>query len=169
MRPAPTPGAAAFSRRRFLAAAGLLTLTAGCTATERKKPQVSTAQTDRMARQVTVQEGLVASFAAASAADPRLGAQVADLAGQARQQLDRLRAAAPSAARSSTPASTPASASGPAVPAPPPGADVRSWLRQQVAAAATSHADACLDQSGARAALLGSISAGLRGQDSRLA
>lgn len=167
MRPAPAPGAAAFSRRRFLAAAGLLALTAGCTATERKKPQVSTAQTDRMARQVTVQEGLVASFAAASAADPRLGAQVADLAGQARQQLDRLRAAAPSAARSSTPAS--ASASGSAVPAPPPGADVRSWLRQQVAAAATSHADACLDQSGARAALLGSISAGLRGQDSRLA
>ncbi|MCW2741550.1 MAG: hypothetical protein JWR45_1972, partial [Blastococcus sp.] len=41
--------------------------------------------------------------------------------------------------------------------------------RGQVAAAATSHAAACLDQSGARAALLGSIAAGLRGQDGRLA
>ena len=37
------------------------------------------------------------------------------------------------------------------------------------AAAATSHGTACLDQSGARAALLGSIAAGLRGQEARLA
>ena len=44
-----------------------------------------------------------------------------------------------------------------------------AWLRGQVAAAATSHAAACLEQSGARAALLGSIAAGLRGQDGRLA
>jgi hypothetical protein len=38
-----------------------------------------------------------------------------------------------------------------------------------VSAAATSHATACVEQSGARAALLGSIAAGLRGQDGRLA
>jgi hypothetical protein len=43
------------------------------------------------------------------------------------------------------------------------------WLRGQVAAAADSHATASVDQSGARAALLGSIAAGLRGQDGRLA
>jgi hypothetical protein len=38
-----------------------------------------------------------------------------------------------------------------------------------VAAAADSHAAACLGQSGARAALLGSIAAGLRGQAGQLA
>ena len=34
---------------------------------------------------------------------------------------------------------------------------------------ATSHATACVDLSGARAALVGSIAAGLRGQDGVLA
>jgi hypothetical protein len=38
-----------------------------------------------------------------------------------------------------------------------------------VAGAARSHAAACIVQTGARAALLGSISAGLRGQEERLA
>jgi hypothetical protein len=38
-----------------------------------------------------------------------------------------------------------------------------------VSAAAASHAAACVEQSGARAALLGSIAAGLAGQDGRLA
>ncbi len=148
-----------------LAAAGILALAAGCTSTEPKKPQISTAQADQLARQVTVQENLVACFAAAASADPNLGAQVSDLADQARQQLDKLKAAAPTAAGTSTRSSAPASTT----PAPPAGTDVRTWLRQQVAAAAASHADACLDQSGARAALLGSVSAGLSGQDSRLA
>jgi hypothetical protein len=46
---------------------------------------------------------------------------------------------------------------------------VRAWLREQVAAAATSHAGACVDASGARAALLGSVAAGLRGHEAALA
>jgi hypothetical protein len=49
------------------------------------------------------------------------------------------------------------------------GPDPKAWLRAQVAATADSHAGAAVDQSGARAALLGSIAAGLRGQDGRLA
>ena len=73
-------------------------------------------------------------------------------------QLKRLKAAAPGAGSS-------ASTSAPV----PAGTDARAWLRDQVAAAATSHAAACVDLSGARAALLGSIAAGLRGQDGRLA
>jgi hypothetical protein len=100
----------------------------------------------------------VAAFAAAGAADPGLAAEVAELAAQADEQLTRLRAAAPGSASS-------AASSGPAPAAP----ETRGWLRGQVAAAATSHATACLDQSGARAALLGSIAAGLSGQDGRLA
>jgi hypothetical protein len=46
---------------------------------------------------------------------------------------------------------------------------VRGWLREQVASAAASHAEACLDASGARAALLGSVAAGLRGHETALA
>jgi hypothetical protein len=85
-------------------------------------------------------------------------AAVATLASQAGEQLRALQKAAPGT-RSSSPA--------PSTAAPP--GDARAWLRGQVAATATSHATACLDQSGARAALLGSIAAGLRGQDRRLA
>lgn len=176
MPPSPAPGVAALSRRRFLAAAGILALAAGCTATEPKKPPVSAKQTDQLEQQVRVQRDLLAAFAAAAAADPALGARVADLADladQARQQLQKLEEAAPGAARTSAAPSASgsasgAAASGSAAPAPPAGADVRSWLGQQVTAAASSHAEACLDQTGARAALLGSISAGLRGQQSRL-
>lgn len=165
--PPSTVPAGAFSRRALLAGAGILALAAGCTSTEDKRPAVSPQQADRLAEQVTVQEALVAAYAAAGSADPPLAPVVADLAGQAKEQLDRLKAAAPTA---STSPATSASASSSAAPAaPPPGADARAWLRQQVAAAATSHADACLGQVGARAALLGSIAAGLRGQDGSLA
>lgn len=156
------------SRRRLFAAAGAVALLAGCSFGEQPKPPVTPRQADQLAKQVAAQEALVASFAAAAAAAPALGARVADLADQAKQQLDRLEAAAPGAATSSSAAPSGSSAAA-ASPAPPPGADVQAWLRQQVATTATSHADACLDQVGARAALLGSIAAGLRGQDGRLA
>lgn len=166
--PPTTVPARGFSRRTLLAGAGILALAAGCTSQGDKRPPVSPQQADQLAKQVTVQESLVAAYAAAASADPSLGAQVTDLAAQAQQQLDRLKAASPSApttARSSGSAAASASAS----QAPPPGPDVRAWLRQQVAAAAASHAAACLDQTGARAALLGSIAAGLQGQDGSLA
>jgi hypothetical protein len=166
MPPFPASAAPGFSRRALLAGAGVLALAAGCTSNGDKRPQVSVKQADQLAKQVTVQESLMAAYAAAASADPALGSEVADLAGQAKQQLDRLKAASPSARTS---AASGTASSGSASPAPTPGPDPRAWLRQQVAAAATSHSDACLDQSGARAALLGSIAAGLRGQDGRLA
>jgi hypothetical protein len=165
--PPTTVPARGFSRRTLLAGAGVLALAAGCTSTEDKRPSVSPQQVDQLAKQVTVQETLVAAYAAAASADPSLGARVTDLAAQTQQQLDRLKAAAPSAR--TTPATSGAASSGSASPAPTPGPDVRAWLRQQVAAAAASHAAACLDQTGPRAALLGSISAGLQGQDGSLA
>ena len=84
---------------------------------------------------------------------------MAELAAQAGEQLARLRAAAPGSSASRRLVRQ----------RPPAGPEARAWLRAQVAAAATSHAAACLEQSGARAALLGSIAAGLRGQDGRLA
>jgi hypothetical protein len=108
---------------------------------------------------VAAQQALVDAFAAAAAADPAVGAAVADQTAQVTQQLDRLRAAAPGPSSS-------ASSSAAAVPA---GQDPRAWLRGQVGATADSHAKACLDQIGARAALLGSIAAGLRGMDGTLA
>jgi hypothetical protein len=162
MSPPPPPGPPGFSRRTLLAAsaAGLAFLVTGCTAPaadEREK--VTSRQADELGAQVAVQEAVVSAFVAAGAADPALAAEVADLAAQADEQLARLRAAAPG---SSTSASA---SSGGAPPAP----DTRAWLRGQVAASAASHATACLDQSGARAALLGSIAAGLAGQDGRLA
>ena len=158
-RPAPPPG---FSRRTLLAAsaAGLALLAAGCSSPpvdEREK--VTSAQADELAGQVSVQENLVAAYAAAGAADPALGGEVAELAGQAQAQLDRLKAAAPGAGSSASSAAPPG----------PAGTEARAWLRGQVAAAAASHAAACVDLSGARAALVGSIAAGLRGQDGRLA
>jgi hypothetical protein len=45
---------------------------------------------------------------------------------------------------------------------------VAAWLRTRVAAAAQSHTDAGIALRGARAALLGSVAAGLRGQDGLL-
>ncbi|NYJ04239.1 hypothetical protein [Petropleomorpha daqingensis] len=149
----------AFSRRTLLAAsaAGLGVLLVGCTS-DGKAP-VTAQQADQLAGQVAAQEALVDAFAAAAAADSALGGAVADQATQVQQQLDRLRAAAPGPSAS-------AASSAAAVPA---GQDPRAWLRTQVAATADSHAKACLDQIGARAALLGSIAAGLRGMDGTFA
>jgi hypothetical protein len=161
MAPLPTPAPAGFSRRAFLAtSAGLALLAAGCTADSADAPAVSTEEADRLAGQVAVQEAVVAAYAAATTADPAL--PLSDLAAQATEQLDRLRAAAPSS--TSSPA-----ASSSAPPAAPPGGDVRTWLREQVATAASAHAAACARQTGARAALLGSIAAGLRGHEAALA
>ncbi|MGY1705732.1 hypothetical protein ACI79C_14280 [Geodermatophilus sp. SYSU D00697] len=164
MSPSSLPAPRAFSRRTLLvASAGVALAAAGCTG-DAGEPAVSTEQADRLAAQVTVQESLVAAYAAATAADAALGGEVAELSAQAGAQLDRLRAAAPSPTSSAAPSSSPAPGA-----TPPPGADVRGWLRQQVAAAAGSHADAGVDQSGPRAALLGSIAAGLRGHEVALA
>ena len=161
MSPTPATPPPGFSRRTLLAAsaAGLALLATGCSSPPvDAREKVTSAQADELAAQVAVQESLVAAFAAAAAADPALGTAVAELAGQVQAQLKRLKAAAPGAGSSgSTSAPVPA------------GTDARAWLRDQVAAAATSHAAACVDLSGARAALLGSIAAGLRGQDGRLA
>ncbi len=168
-----TSSPAGFSRRRLLAGAGgLALLVTGCTsggsdgAAAQDPPEE-----DLVAGQVPVQEALVAAHDAAAAADPALGAQAAPLAEQARTQLDRLRAAAPATAASSaaTSSSATSSSAAPPAPAPPAGADVRAWLREQVATAAASHAGACVDSSGARAALLGSVAAGLRGHEAALA
>lgn len=161
MSPLPSSRPPGFSRRTMLAAsaAGLALVATGCTSSPpAERERVTGEQADQLLGQVGVQETLVAAFTAAGAADPALAGQVADLAAQAGAQLERLRDAAPGATPSSTSPGTP--------PSPP---EARSWLRAQVAAAATSHATACVTQSGARAALLGSISAGLRGQDGRLA
>lgn len=157
----PPPRPRGFSRRTLLAtsAAGLALLAAGCTSSPtEQRERVTGEQADQLLGQVGVQETLVAAYTAAGAADPGLAGEVAELAAQAGEQLARLRAAAPGATPSAVSPGTP----------PSPG-EARSWLRAQVAAAATSHATACVNQSGARAALLGSISAGLRGQDGRLA
>jgi hypothetical protein len=162
MPPTAIPARSGFTRRTLLvaSAAGLTTLVVGCTAEPADpREQVTSEQADELAAQVAVQEALVAAFAAAGAADPALATAVADQAAQAEVQLERLRAAAPGASASAT--STSAAA--------PAGPEAKAWLRTQVADAATSHATACLDQSGARAALLGSIAAGLRGQDAVLA
>jgi len=150
-----------FSRRTLLgaSAAGLALIVTGCTSPPDQPEAVTTKQADRLSAQLGVQEALVAAYAAAAAADPALKAGVTELAAEADEQLKRLRAAAPGA--------TPSAAA--STGAAPAGAGAKAWLRQQVAAAATSHATACVDQSGARAALLGSIAAGLRGQDARLA
>jgi hypothetical protein len=159
MSATPFPPLPAFSRRTLLAAsaAGLAVLAAGCSSPPADpRETVTSEQADELAGQVAVQESLVAAYASAGAADPALAAEVAELAAQADAQLTRLRAASPGATAS------PSSAAAPA------GADPRAWLREQVAATATSHATASVDQSGARAALLGSIAAGLRGQDGRL-
>jgi hypothetical protein len=166
MSSSPPPAPSGFPRRTLLAAsaAGLAVLVSGCTSRAAQGPNtVTSAQETAFDAQVAVQKTLVAAYSAAGTADPALRAAAADLATQAGEQLTALIAAAPSATSSSA-ASSGASSSSAAV-----GANARSWLRQQVAAAATSHATACVAQSGARAALLGSIAAGLRGQDTRLA
>ncbi|MGY1713586.1 hypothetical protein ACI78R_03945 [Geodermatophilus sp. SYSU D01106] len=172
----PDGSPAGFSRRRLLAgAAGLALLAAGCTAGDGGGAAAQTsAQDDRLAAQLPVQEAVVAAYDAAVAADPALGGEVAPLAEQARTQLERLRAAAPgasasSSASSSGSSSSGASSSGASAPAPPAGGDVRGWLREQVAAAAAGHTAACVEATGARAALLGAVAAGLRGHEAALA
>jgi hypothetical protein len=162
MPPIPAPRPPGFSRRTLLAAsaAGLALIATGCSspaADEREK--VTSEQAASLALQVAVQQTLVAAFDAAGAVDPALATEVATLAAQAAEQLDRLQAAAPGSTASAPPSADP----------PPAAPGTRAWLRTRVAAAATSHGAACLDQSGARAALLGSIAAGLRGQDGQLA
>jgi len=160
MSPISTPPSPGFSRRTLLAAsaAGLALLVAGCSSPPADpREQVTGKQADALAAQVAVQQTLVAAFAAAGAADPALGTEVTELASQADAQLSRLKAASPGSGGSSSAA------------APPVGPDARGWLRTQLAAAADSHAAAAVEQSGARAALLGSIAAGLRGQTGRLA
>ncbi|MGY1621679.1 hypothetical protein ACI789_05730 [Geodermatophilus sp. SYSU D00965] len=163
MSPSPPPAPLGLSRRAFLVgSAGLALAVAGCTGGS-DDPAVDRRQADRLAAQVAVQEAVVAAYAAAGAADTALAGEIGELAAQAGRQLVRLRAAAPSSTSSAAASSSPAGAT------PPPGADVRGWLREQVAAAAGSHADASADQSGAPAALLGSIAAGLRGHEAALA
>jgi hypothetical protein len=155
-----------FSRRTLLgaSAAGLALLVTGCTSSPADvRKSVTSEQADELAAQLGVQEALLAAYGAAAKADPSLASGVQELAAQADEQLKRLRAAAPTTTPSASRSTAPSAAAAPA------GAAAKGWLRQQVAAAATSHATACVDQSGPRAALLGSIAAGLRGQDGLLA
>ena len=164
-----TGRARAFSRRTLLAAAlaGTAAVAAGCTGgagDQDPADRVTADQVDQLAGQVAVQAALVAAFDRAFAASPDLAAGAGVLAEQARQQLDRLTAAAPGSA----PSPAPSSGSTPAGPPMDPDT-AREHLRGEVAAAADSHARACPDFTGARAALLGSIAAGLRGQDGLLA
>ncbi len=179
--PVPCPGraplhagAGAFSRRSLLAAVGIapVVLTVGgltgCTTGAAPGPDAITPdQVDRLAGQVEVQQRLVDAYAAAFTVSPELAASAAGLADQARAQLTRLQAAAPSAGTDSTATSSSPAPTGPAGAGDPAGA--RAALHSQVDSAATSHAAACLDFTGARAALLGSIAAGLRGQQGLLA
>ncbi len=167
-------GAPTLSRRALLAAAlaGTAVAVAGCTGGgDGGTDAVTRAQIDHLADQVAVQAALVAAFDRALAGAPALAGTATVLADQARQQLDRLRAATPSAgspaAASGRATATSESAAGSAAPLDPAGA--RAWLRAEVARAADAHAAACPGFSGGRAALLGSIAAGLRGMDGQLA
>jgi hypothetical protein len=155
-----------FTRRSLLVAtlAGTALVAAGCTRDDGDDADaVTPAQVDQLAAQVQVQEQLVAAYDQAFAVAPELAASSAVLADQARAQLDRLRAAAPGKSASSSAAAT--TAGTPGVDA----AGAKAFLRAQVAAAADAHAAACPEFTGGRAALLGSIAAGLRGQDGQLA
>jgi len=171
-----SPAAGAFSRRSLLLGtlAGAAALASGCTSEPGGTADaVTPAQVDRLAAQVQVQEALVAAYDRALATGPELAAAATGLAGQARAQLDRLRAAAPGATSSAPPATgTPASTTSTTTTttdAPPDAAGAREWLRTRVTGAADAHAAACPAFTGGRAALLGSISAGLRGQAGALA
>lgn len=174
-------GAAAagtFSRRTLLAAAlaGTAAAAAGCTGGSGDGADaVTPAQADQLTAQVAVQAALVAAYDRALAASPELVPAATVLADQARQQLDRLRAAAPGASSTGAPQSGgppsggASSAASSTVAAPLDPAGARAYLRAEVARAADAHATACPGFSGGRAALLGSITAGLRGQDGQLA
>jgi len=161
-------GTAVFSRRSLLAAAlaGTALLTAACTGSDGDAADaVTPEQVDQLAAQVQVQEQLVSAYDQALAADPSLAAVAGPLAEQARAQLERLRAAAPGSTPSAAASTGAASTGAAAVEA----AGARSWLRTQVTAAAAAHTAACPGFTGGRAALLGSIAAGLRGQQGQLA
>jgi hypothetical protein len=161
--PAPGPLSRPFTRRSLLVAAlaGTALAVTGCSGDSGDAADaVTPEQVDQLAAQVQVQETLVAAYDRAFAASPELAGSAAALAEQARAQLERLRAAAPGSTTGSG-ASTPA----PTVDA----GGARAYLRAQVTAAADAHAAACPDFTGGRAALLGSIAAGLRGQDGQLA
>ena len=136
-------------------------LVVGCTAEPADpREQVTSEQADELAAQVAVQEALVAAFAAAGSRRPGAGHRRGRAGGQAQEQLD---AAEGRGARRVRLAVVDLG-----VP-PRPARRPRPGCATQIADTATSHATACLDQSGARAALLGSIAAGLRGQDAVLA
>jgi hypothetical protein len=175
--PLTGPSGRPFSRRSLLVAAlaGSALVASGCTTGSADDADaVTPAQVDQLAAQVRVQEALVAAYDGAFAASPELAADAAPLADQARAQLDRLRAAAPGsssgagAAASGTAGAATSGTAGTGAPAVDP-AGARAYLRAQVAAAADAHAAACPGFTGGRAALLGSIAAGLRGQDGQLA
>jgi hypothetical protein len=155
-----------FTRRSLLVAAlaGTALAATGCTSSSGDDADaVTPQQVDQLAAQLQVQQTLVGAYERAFAASPELAAAAAALADQARVQLERLRAAAPGSSGTS-------SAAGSAIAGPPvDAAGARAYLRAQVATAADAHAAACPDFTGGRAALLGSIAAGLRGQDGQLA
>ena len=174
----PSGVPAGLPRRGFLvaaSAAGLGLLAAGCTSSGDPRTAATPAQADAVVLAAGRQAALVDDYAAASAADASLTADLAPLANQARRQLAALRAAAPGSARTSSSAGASGSAAGSSAAAAssasagvPAGQDPRGWLRGRVAAAADAHAAACTGLNGPRAALLGSIAAGLRGQDGPL-
>jgi hypothetical protein len=156
------------TRRGLLASsavAGLVLLVSGCTSSS-ADPQdaVTDQQADALSAQVAVQEGLVAAYRAATAASAPLATTAAEPSTQASEQLTRLRAASPGSSSSRGAGSAHGSAASSAPAGPPAGQDPTAWLVTQITAAADSHAVACAAQKGARAALLGSIAAGLRGQ-----
>jgi len=162
-RPARPAAAGAFPRRSLLVAAGALPVLgalAACTDPPPGADAVTPQQVDRLAGQVAVQAELVAAVEAVLAAAPDLAAAAPAVADQCREQLRRLQEAAPSVTTS--PATTAGTATPSTSAAPLP--DPRAELRTRLTTAADSHAAACLDFTGARAALLGSIAAGLRGQ-----
>jgi len=158
------------SRRTFLGvlAAGSAAVLTGCTSftDADRDDDVTPAQIDQLAGQVAVQEQLADAYATAFAADPELAVSAEELARQCADQLARLRAAAPGGTDPASPALGPDTAGAPAVTDP---TQVRATLRHQVGVAADSHAAACTTFTGARAALLGSLVAGLRGQEQQLA
>ncbi|MCZ2824126.1 MULTISPECIES: hypothetical protein [unclassified Modestobacter] len=162
--PAP-PAAGAFTRRSLLVAtlAGTALVAAGCTGTPGDVTDaVTPAQVDQLAAQVRVQEAVVTAYDQALSTSPELAASLTPLAAQALAQLDRLRGAAPGDL-----GTTAAATSGGAAPTDP--TEARAWLRGLVGTAAAAHAAACPEFTGGRAALLGSIAAGLRGQETVLA
>jgi hypothetical protein len=166
MPSSPASGPALTRRSLLAGSAGLALLVAGCTSSSggRRDAAATSRQADALAGQVRVQEALVAAYAAAGAGSAALASRLPDLVAQAKQQLTRLKAAAPGTGASRSAASSSSGSSSSAAPAVPAGQDPTTWLRAQITAAADSHTAACLAQTGARAALLGSVAAGLRGQ-----